>query len=243
MSTYFKDFPVTGYAFGNNLNPIGFQNITAYVEILDNIKNIVSFYKEFNIQAGDRPDQVSTQLYNSPDYYWTFFLMNDHVREQGWPLTELQLKERAATDFPHRVLTTNTELTGVFKVGQTVTGSSSGSTGTIVHRNLDLGQIVIDGTTISGVFSKEVITSQVGEIVQSVTLSGSIDQPNAIKHYIDASKSQVDIDPHSGTVPAAYTPVTNLDFYRGQNDALKAIRVVNPDQIVQIAKAFREELR
>jgi hypothetical protein len=243
MSTYFKDFPVTGYSFGNNLPDIGVQNISAYVEIIDNVKNLVAFYTKHNIQEGDRPDQVSTQLYNTPDYYWTFFLMNDNIREQGWPLTELQLKERAAADLPHRVLTTTAELTGKFKVGQTVSGSSTGSTGKILKRNLDLGQLVIDASTLSGTFNNsEVITSQVGEIVESIRLTNSIDQANATKHYIDETLAQVDIDPHSGIVPASYTPVTNLEFYRKQNDSLKAIRVIKPAQVGQITKAFREEL-
>ena len=244
MSTYFKNFPITPYSFGNNLVNVGFPNISAYVEVIDVVKDTIAFYRKFYIQEGDRPDQVSMQLYDTPDYYYTFFMMNDNIREQGWPLSEQQLKERATTDFPHQVLTTNAILTGIFKVGAMISGSTSGATGKIIGRNLDLGQIIIDRATIVGTFRKtEIITSQVGDSIQSVTLTNSIDQVNAIKHYVNGDKQLSDINPHSGVISSELTPITNLEYYREQNDGLKEIKVIKPGSITQIAKAFREEFR
>lgn len=37
-------------------------------------------YQYYQIQDGDRPDIISHKLYNTPDYYWTFFIVNDFLQ-------------------------------------------------------------------------------------------------------------------------------------------------------------------
>lgn len=244
MSTFFQNFPQVEYSFGNSLPTVLFQNLTTYVDLIDRIRDNVSFYRKYYILEGDRPDQVSHKLYGTTDYHWTFFLLNDHLRLQGWPLTETELKHLAEDTFPNTVLTTGDELTGIFKVGQTVRGSTSGTTGTITHRNLDLGQIHIEGSKTFN--NSEVITSQVGEDVQSVQLTRAIDEVNAIRYYVDGDGNPSDIDPltdSDGSISAgSLTPVTNIEFYRASNDELKAISIIRPDVIRDVVRDFEEAL-
>ena len=47
--------------------------------------------------------------------------------------------------FPNTVLNTRENVSTKFKVGQIVTGNTSGASGKIIKRNLMLGQIVIEG--------------------------------------------------------------------------------------------------
>lgn len=244
MATYFKNFPVLSYSFGDNEQPVAFQNLTAYVDLIDRIRDDISFYRKYYILEGDRPDQVSHKLYGSTDFYWTFFLLNDHLRLQGWPLTERELKKLAAEEFPNTVLTTGDNLTGIFLVGQTITGSTSGTSGTIVHRNLDLGQIHVGGSLTFN--STEVVTSQNGEQVQAVTLNRAIDEVNAIRYYIDGDENHVDIDPltdSDGSVSAGgFVPVTNIEAFRAANNKLKEITVIRPDVIRDVVRDFEEAL-
>jgi len=239
MATYFRNFPQIDYSFGNNEPLVKFQNLTAYVDVIDRLRDDISFYRKYYILEGDRPDQVSHKLYGSTDFYWTFYLLNDNLRLQGWPLTERELKLLAQETFPNTVLTTADDLTGVFKVGQTVRGSTSGTSGTIVHRNLDLGQIHVSGNLTFN--NTEVITSQVGEEVQSVTLTGAIDEVNAIRYYIDGDENHADIDPRTQD-PGQLTPVTNIEAYRQSNDDLKAITIIRPDVIRDVVRDFEEAL-
>ena len=59
MSTYFENFPTVSYQFGVKLPAVAYQNLTAYVDIIDQIKDNIAFYRNYYIQEGDRPDPVS----------------------------------------------------------------------------------------------------------------------------------------------------------------------------------------
>ena len=71
--SYFNKFPVVDYNFGDNEPDILFNNISAYVDIIDQVKQEVAFYEKYTILDGDRPDTVSQKLYDTTDYHWTFF--------------------------------------------------------------------------------------------------------------------------------------------------------------------------
>jgi hypothetical protein len=239
--SYFTNFPNILYKFGNNETETVFQDISAYVQIIDEIKDNLNFYSSYTILEGERPDQLSQKLYGTPSMYWTFFLMNDNVRQLGWPLTQPQIQELVAKQFPNKVITTVADLTGIFKVGQTITGLGSGATGTIISRRLDFGQLVINttGTFIAG----ELITSIVGTTTQSVLLSkGSTVQYETIHHWEDSDGEYVDIDPSVGT-SAIYTPITFYEKYVADNDTLRTIKTIKPIAVNSVYRAFNESLR
>ena len=83
---YFQDFGTLLYQFWDEEDTTIFQDISRYADVIDQVKDDISFLNYHTIQEGFRPDQVSLQLYNSPNYYWTFYLLNDDIRLQGWPL-------------------------------------------------------------------------------------------------------------------------------------------------------------
>ena len=241
MSTYFENFPTVSYQFGVKLPAVAYQNLTAYVDIIDQIKDNIAFYRNYYIQEGDRPDQLSFSLYGTTDYYWMFYLLNDHIKEQGWPLTYDALSTLIDKDLIHTVVETKDIISDKFKVGQLVTGSSSGVSGTIAHRNLDLGQLYIKDLQGGENFgSTEVLTSQVGESVESITLISSAAEKNAVRYYIDGDSLHSDIDPHADR-PNNKTPVTHLDYYIAENDKLKAIRILKPDAVRDIFREFQDK--
>ena len=240
---YFDNFGIVSYRFGDNESPVLFNNLTAYVDVIDQIKENVAFYNKYTISAGERPDTLSYKLYGTPDYYWTFYMMNNHIRESGWPVDSYDMLSIAKSKYPYRVVTTNTNLTGIFPVGQSVTGVTSTTTGTVIRRITDMGQLVIDtgeepNTTNFG--STELIryTDADGNI-QSLTAIAESEQYNAIHHYEDANGVHQDLTIYDfGNPSSSWTAVTYRDRLERKNDELKEIIVLKSDVVNQVAGEF-----
>ena len=234
--TYFNNLNRVLYNFGNEVTSSVFQDITAYADMIDDLKDASSFHEKYTIQQGERPDQVSLKFYDTTEHYWTFYLLNDHIRLQGWPLSTRKLEEKVKTDLPNTIFTTSNNLTGIFKVGETVSGNSSGANGTIIKRYLDFGQVVVEGDIAFS--STETMTSSGGA---SVTTTGFTQEYNAIHHYENVNKEYVDIDPYN-TPSASLTPITNFERYISENDLLKQINVIKPSLVEQISLEFKKVL-
>lgn len=246
---FFKDFESIPYRFGDEEYNTIFQNITAYADLIDQVKDNLSFYETVHINEGFRPDQMSIRFYDTPLYYWTFFLMNDELRKRGWPLDADDLDVKIKHEYPNTTVTTKESLTGIFKVGQTVVGSESGAAGLIIHRNLDLGQLVIQQTNSLNFKinpNPEAITSTIqvpgGTSIQTVTISSTSEEYNAAHHYIDASGKIVDIDPSIGP-GAQLTEVTNYEFYYEQNESLRDIKIIRPELIKDLVSSYKKSIR
>ena len=244
---YFNKFPRFFYVFGDQeaqgtgkVSTELVQDISTYSDILDRISDNIAFHTFYDIQEGNRPDQCSYDLYGSPIYHWTFFLLNEHLRKQGWPVTNEEIIKRAKTDFPHFTYTTKDSLTNTHKVGETVVGANTGSRGTVLRRNLDLGQVTVDSQSA---FSVGEAVSNVSAAITTttVTTSGAAQEHLSAHHYENADGEIVDIDPAVGP-GALLTEVTHLDRYIKENDNLKQIKVVKPDLINQVVSLFKQAI-
>jgi hypothetical protein len=242
---FFKNYPQTLYNFGTETSATAFQDISAYVDIIDQIKNNINFYLYLSIQDGDRPDILSQQIYGSVKYYWTFYLLNDNLRERGWPLSSQQLLLKAQTDYPYITLTTrdvNTLLTH-FQVGDSVVGQSSGATGTVIKLNLDLGQIIVSRNIGQEFLGTELLRDNTDpEFPQNIQLVSSVYEYLATHHYEDGSGIFTDVDPYSAP-SVLLTPITYLDRYQEANDELREIKIIKPGSIQQVYTAYQEALR
>jgi hypothetical protein len=215
------------------------------VDLIDQVRNNISFTEKYNILSGDRPDVVSHKLYGTMDYYWTFYLMNEHVRLSGWPLNNDEILDQLKSKYPNRVLTTTSEIGALFPVGQVIEGQSSSAIGEIVKRNLDLGQLFVKLTQGTKFTAGETIsyvdTSATGSPTRTLSITGETEQYNAVHHYED-NGVQVDIDPFSGP-GVSLTPITYRDRLESRNDALKEIVVIRPEQITAIVSEFQRFLK
>ena len=241
---FFRYFPRTFYKFGDESNTAVFEDLSVYSDMIDQVKDKVTLYQDYYILPDERPDQVSMKLYGTPDYHWTFFLMNDSLRESGWPYSDGALYLFAQKKYDHTVLTTRTRIYDKFKIGQTMNGLTSGASGVIVHRDLQLGQLWIEGIPNPAFSNGETIISTNTEgAVESIILTSSEIQYNAVHHYENASNEWVDIGFESNgdySDPGGLlTPITWLDKLSAENDALKQIKVVRPNSIEVVAESFR----
>ena len=247
---YFRKFPSVGYNFGDNEAQTLFPNLSVYVDVIDQVKQEIAFYEKYTILDGDRPDIVSQKLYGTPDYHWTFFAMNDNLKESGWPMPEHELRALVKKRYPHRAVTTEGNIASFFLPGVNVLGKTSGTTGRIIERNLDIGQLIIaSDKNENGINNNFGSTEQIaaGDTVvqQSVNVVSAIaetDQYNSVVYYKNSAGEIVDIDPFD-QVTSGLTPVTIMDDYISFNDSLKNIVVIKPNQITAVANEYFKLLR
>ena len=240
---FFENFEFVQYSFGNREDPVLFNNITQYVDIIDKIKQEVAFLNRYTIVGGDRPDSLSFKLYGSIDYYWTFYLMNDDLRYSGWPVDTGGLLEAAISKYPNRTVVTADDIGALFPVGQVVEGTTSGTTGTIIKRNLDLGQLIIkttNGTKFTG--GEQLRYTDLNGVIQILTTTSETEQYNSIHHYENTSGVQVDVDPHNLNT-SGLVPVTFRERMEAKNDSLKQIIVIKPDSIDTVVSEFNRLLK
>ena len=247
---YFKNLPRVSYRFGDNESPSLFNNITAYVDIIDQVKQEVSFYEKYTILDGDRPDIVSQKLYGTPDYHWTFFFMNDGLRESGWPMPERELRALVKKRYPHRTVVTESNIASFFLPGVNVVGKTSGTTGKIVERNLDLGQLVIASDKNEAGLNNNFGTSEqiaAGDTAeeQAANIAISINestQYNSVLYYKNSNGDIVDINPFNQST-SGLTPVTIMEDNINFNDKLKNIVIIKPSEINAVVNEYFKLMR
>jgi len=249
---YFKDFQDVFYNFGNEAQPTLIQNISKYVDIIDQVKDDIAFLTFYTIQEGNRPDQVSIELYDTPLYYWTLYLLNDNIRQQGWPLNNVEFQTYIKKIFPNTVITTRQNISTNFKVGQTLTGNTSGASGTIIRRNLDLGQIVVEGKPSFRTSGETITSTNSSGVLESIIAVSSSDEHNAANYYTDTSGGIVDlsVDSANGANPgdllapgALKNEITNEQAYYNVNESLRQIRVIRPNLINNIVSGYKKAVR
>ena len=103
MSTFFSKYPKINYDLFGDGSQFELTNISQSVIVNSNrIQDDSSLYTYYEIENGDRPDIVSHKLYGSADYYWTFFIINNFLREgyqYSWPLPSLNFDKMIKREY------------------------------------------------------------------------------------------------------------------------------------------------
>jgi hypothetical protein len=213
-TNFFQTFPKVDYRFGDNEQPVRWQDLSVYIDAFDQVQEYGSFYMDYQIQNPERPDQVSMKLYNTTDYYWTFFLMNNHLREQGWPLSNTLLYAQAQRYYPNICIVTN----GIFinfptgnvrplgvsttlVPGQYVRFKADGLVGKILRVDYDLGMyhiaceklpirsnqmVSIGKAEGEAMFNGEEVEEQFINEIDGASIVRRYNQWDAPHHYEDA---------------------------------------------------------
>lgn len=83
--SFFNQFPFTQLLVGNQ--PKAVVDLFRHVDVNDVLASDITNYKLITINDGERPDNLSQRLYGTPDYYWTFFIVNENLKNglDDWP--------------------------------------------------------------------------------------------------------------------------------------------------------------
>jgi len=263
MSTYFKNFPLVKYSFGDQEPLVYFQKISTSVDLIDVLKEQVSLYTKQTILDNERPDTFSYKLYGTSDYYWTFFLMNDKLRESGWPLPSEREYEVLYERYPNYTMTTDSFVATTFPEG-TIVKTSTGYFATVVRKKLDLGQIIIKPNGLKETYISEQNSYQIvsaspleypnnftgvtsisysdGSITQIASVWLSQAEYNAAHHYENSNGEYVDVNPYSQD-RSGKKLITIKDFFQAKNNDLKEIIVLKPEIVDSVAGEFKKLLR
>lgn len=183
--SFFSQFPKVSYDFNRTGTIQQMVNIFRSIRPQSSILNDSTLYKNYYIRDGMRPDIVSEKLYGTPDFYWTFFIINDFLHDglQAWPLSELGMKAHIASNYSGLSLqftpttvsidgtaATKNSIAGKLELGAFVYGVTSGAVGRIIRKDLDLNLIVIDDV-IPGVAGRNPQTGQLDVNILGGTFS------------------------------------------------------------------------
>lgn len=148
--TFFTNFPLVAYNFGNENSQAAFQNLTTYIDIIDQLSDQIGVYTEIVIPNGERPDVLSQNLYGTTDYYWQFYLLNEKLRTQGWPFTPSEVYDYLKLYYPNTTIKTNSNLQSEFFVNDLIAKKDIDGTfdnppfkGKIIKKDLDLGHLIV----------------------------------------------------------------------------------------------------
>ncbi len=98
---FFQQFPKIQYNTLRDGIVNEITNIYRHVDVNDVLIDDASTYTYYEIKNGERPDTVSSRLYGTPDYYWTFFVANETLKEglNSWPLEYNQFRDMMEQEY------------------------------------------------------------------------------------------------------------------------------------------------
>jgi hypothetical protein len=234
MSIYFQEFPITKYDLYFNKQLSDVTDIFRIVKVKNRFKDDITFYNFYDIQDGERPDVVSQKLYGSPEYYWTFFMINDSLVNYyaDWPLSNTDLQVMIDKKYEGTVLTTSEDFSTKFIRNTAIQGLKSGARANVISKDSNNGTIYIE--PISGVFlPNEIVRDELTN--DFITIDGLREFKYAIHHYEDANGNYV-----NKSISA--TPITNEEYEFNLNDAKAKIKTIRPAYIRSIADQFIEQI-
>lgn len=234
MSVYFQGFPTILYDVDDDKHFIEVVDIFRTVRPKKSLKDDLLLYTKYTIQDGERPDHISQKLYGSPDYYWTFFMVNENLVNYytDWPLSHKELQDYIAKKYDGYALTVNgPDISNLFTKNETIQGLVSGATATIAQKDCNTDTIRI--TNVVGEFSSnELIRGTTSG--DTVVISGQIPFYNATKYYQDNELSIQ--DKNNGY------PVTYAEYEFELNEEKTEISVIRPEYILRVSEQFFQQI-
>lgn len=242
---YFKNFQKVSYDLKGGGYESQLTNLTHFSRIGTKYLDNVSFYSYYNINEGERPDMVSYNLYDTTEYYWTFFIINQTLFNafNDWPKATAALPEFVEAKYPNLAAisapigtTGFDEIAGKFEIGEVVQGGVSGALGTLVAKYPTLGYIEIKPT--EGTFREEGEGIYGTQSQDFLTCSSVIKRAYAPRYHEDISTGEQTFRRIAGT-----QPFTNFQWEYDQNIEKSKIRVIKPRYIQDVAREFRKEMK
>ena len=99
--SFFSQFPKVKYDISANGIKTDLTDMFRHVDVKEGFIDDIGTYTWFEITEGERPDIVSNRLYGTPDYYWTFFAVNESLKKglNSWPKSYLQFEQMLEQDY------------------------------------------------------------------------------------------------------------------------------------------------
>ena len=95
MTKYFEQFPLINYNLsGVNGNTTLVTDIFRRVKARSKISDNVTLFDKYDVQEGEKPEDIAYKVYGDADYFWVITLVNNIVnRYYDWPLDEFSFQQ------------------------------------------------------------------------------------------------------------------------------------------------------
>ena len=232
---FFEQFPLINYDFNRQGVTQSMTDIFRSVKPLPAFLDSYSAYKFYEIKNGERPDIVAQRIYGVPEWYWTFFVVNDHLHDgyNAWPLSQEDLFDYMAKEYEGYVIEVNPKITsgvhenslsGKFKLGETIKGLSSQTTGILKKKNVDMCQLVVQN--ISGGTGRYIgdptLINDSTELIRGETTLDTVDTYRTYKYAEAPYKYYLETDTTNKE------PVTNA-LHIPNAGAVEYVNITNED--------------
>lgn len=261
---YFDSFPTIDYDMYRNKKTREVVDILRRVRIREDYKNLVQTYSSGELAEGERPDIVATKLYGRPELHYILMIMNGVVDPyHDWVKDDKTLENYIRVKYPDRSLLftdASRAVDEILLVNETITGSSSGATGTVVKFDMSLLQLTYKLTSTSNFADGDTITG--GTSADSVVVSGAPTYEwDGVHHYeiqqeqaggitnryrVDNSVTTMKlVDDLSDNAVTLYnlTTVTNFDYEVASNEEKRKVTYLNEDFVSQFESEFKEKIQ
>lgn len=101
-TNFFSQFPKLAYDIDGEGSYVNLTDISRNVDISNLNEDKGSYYTYYDIMDGDRPDTISQLLYQTPQYYWSIFILNDSLKaglNNAWPLSALDFETMIGNEY------------------------------------------------------------------------------------------------------------------------------------------------
>jgi len=241
---FFQRFPKTQYDFYENGKTTTIPDLFRSVSTTDKRFVSATTYQDYNIQE-ERPDQLSFKLYGTPNFYWTFFIINDKLKGgmNSWPFSYNDMQDYIDTKYPNYTIRLYREngddinyndITSKWLVGSVLTGVTSGATAIITKRDTSINQLTFEYNSDLRFSTNEIING-----VGSQTIVDKYQirtEKNSIHHFVDGEDKLVG---NFENFEFANGIVTNRDNENNINDSKASIRVIRSQFVEDFAIIYR----
>ena len=265
---YFKAFPIIDYTLTNDSSDAkSIVDITKRIGIREDFKSSVNSYYRESVSDSQTPEQVSLSAYNNPYNHWILMHTNSVVDPYfDWVLDGKKFDDYILKKYPDNVLIL-AETGNNFIVGETITGTISGTTAIVKDSQVDLGQIVYESAsgpwttspspeTVRGSLSTEIGSSTLLE----VTIQSTVKEYAAPKFYEvvrdneDGTESRLIVNKGFTTDQREALPggtgswdvpiaVDNATYESRINEENRIIKILNPELVEMFEEEFEEKIQ
>jgi hypothetical protein len=198
----------------------------------------ISFYSYYVIPDADRPDNVSYNLYGTDRYYWTFFIINPHLKNSyyDWPQSTSSLLSHTEDKYEGLGAVVDGSVHGRYDIGEIVKGTLSGALGEVIgiYPTTEWLQLkLISGTFRSSGEGLKGITNEA--LVTAKSIKSTSYAPH---HFIDNFTGLV-----TDKRTAGVTPISMYEWELEKNLGKSKIRIIKPEFIEEVSDRFIAELK
>lgn len=220
-----EDFDIDGDGTKNLVN------LSQYSKVFSKIADDISFYTYYTVDNADRLDNISQKIYGTPEYYWTFFLVNKELNN-SWKDFRKDVNEfndYLKRKYPDTAITFTNGSDNISLLSISIGDELSNNLGTVTGLYPTANYITVTGLTNS---------SPAGVTITSGSKSAEVTA--AVPHF----KAPHHKENADGEYLVGGTSTVSIEQYESDlNDLQFQVKVIRPQHILSVARQFEREMK